>query len=458
MAVKVDLTEGDVKSLLIKMTTPMILGLVAIMAVNLVDTFFVGQLGTNELAAMGFIFPVIMVMNSLGFGIGTGASSLIARAIGRQDQTWVRTYSTQAIIIALVIGLVIATLGVLTIDPLFLGLGASPELLPLIHDYMEIWYWGNLLIMVPMVGNAGIRATGNTKLPSYIMVVVAIVKVILGPVMIFGLAGFPRLELQGAALSTTISYSIACVVAIYILKVRLNVLMWDTDLSRIKKSWVGILGIGVPAAGTNLITPLSVAITTWLVAKQGTHALAGFSVGSRIEAFYIIVLMALASTIAPFAGQNWGARKIKRVKLALKLSFIFSLLWGALLAVVLWFSAGSIAALFSPDDPLATSAATRYLHIMPITLGMVGVLMMVSSVANGVGRPGVALALSLLRLVVVYLPIAWIFAHEFHWGLDGIYYAIAISNVVVGLGAWWWSTQFCANYAKLEQKSTTSVG
>lgn len=449
MAVKVDLTQGDEKALLIQLTIPMMWGLVAIMAVNLTDTFFVGQLGTNELAAISFIFPVVMVMNSLAFGIGTGASSLIARAIGSQDQAWVRTYSTQAIIIALVLGAIFALVGVLTIDPLFTALGASPEVLPLIHDYMNIWYWGNLLIMVPMVGNAGIRATGNTKLPSYTMVTVAIVKIILDPIMIFGLVGFPRLELQGAALSTVISYSIACAVALYILKIKLNVLTWDTDLSRIKKSWIDILNMGIPAAGTNLIAPLSTAITTWLVAKQGLHALAGFSIGSRIEGFSIIVLMALASTLAPFAGQNWGARQIGRLKRALNLSFNFSLIWGAILTVLLWLSAEFIAGLFTAD-PLAIQAAKEYLHIIPITLGIAGVIMMVSSVANGVGRPVIALVLSLLRLVVVYLPIVWVLTYEFNLGLTGIYYAIALSGVIVGLGAWWWSTQFCKNYAKLE--------
>ncbi|MBK8454882.1 MAG: MATE family efflux transporter [Thiofilum sp.] len=448
MAVNIDLTQGDEKAHLIRMTLPMIGGLIAIMSMNLADTFFVGQLGTDQLAAMGFTFPVVMVMNSLAFGVGTGASSVIARAIGRQDTEWVKSYSTQAIIIALAIALVFAIVGLSTTDALFHWLGAPEPLLPLIHDYMDVWYWGSFLIVVPMVGNAGIRATGNTRLPSTIMIVVAVINLILDPIFIFGWFGMPRLELQGAALTTVVSYSIACLVSLYILKVKLKVLTWDTEWSRLVKSWRDILAVGIPAAGTNLIAPLSSAVTTWLVAQQGTHAVAGYSVGSRIEAFSLIVIMALSSIIAPFAGQNWGARKIERLQRALGLSFRFSLVWGGVLTIVLWLGAEPLAKLFTAD-PLAIESATRFLHLVPITFGAVGIMMMVSSTSNGVGRPIVGLILSLARLVVVYLPLAWILAQELKWGLEGIYLAIAFSNAVVGLGAWWWSSQFCKTHTQL---------
>lgn len=448
MAVKIDLTQGDEKAHLIRMTLPMIGGLIAIMSMNLADTFFVGQLGTNQLAAMGFTFPVVMVMNSLAFGVGTGASSVIARAIGRQDTEWVKSYSTQAIIIALAIALVFAVVGLATTDALFRWLGAPEPLLPLIHDYMDVWYWGSFLIVVPMVGNAGIRATGNTRLPSTIMIIVAVINIILDPIFIFGWFGMPRLELQGAALTTVVSYSIACLVSLYILKVKLKVLTWDKEWSRLVKSWRDILAVGIPAAGTNLIAPLSSAVTTWLVAQQGTHAVAGYSVGSRIEAFSLIVIMALSSIIAPFAGQNWGARKIERLQRALGLSFRFSLVWGGVLTIVLWLGAEPLAKLFT-TDPLAIESATRFLHLVPITFGAVGIMMMVSSTSNGVGRPIVGLILSLARLVVVYLPLAWILAQELKLGLEGIYIAIALANVIVGLGAWWWSSQFCKTHTQL---------
>ncbi|WP_020559621.1 MATE family efflux transporter [Thiofilum flexile] len=457
MAVKIDLTQGEEKGHLIRMTLPMIGGLIAIMSMNLADTFFVGQLGTNELAAMGFTFPVIMVMNGLAFGVGTGASSVIARAIGRQESEWVKSYSTQSILIAMAIALVFAVLGLLTTDPLFRWLGAPESLLPLIHDYMDVWYWGSFLIVVPMVGNAGIRATGNTRLPSTIMIVVAVINLILDPIFIFGWFGMPRLELQGAALTTVVSYSIACVVSLYILKVKLNVLTWDTQWARLVKSWRDILAVGIPAAGTNLIAPMSSAVTTWLVAQQGTHAVAGYSVGGRIEAFGLIVIMALASIIAPFAGQNWGAHKVERLKEALRLSFNFSLMWGVLLAVVLWVGGETLVSFFTAD-PLAIESAKRYLHIVPITFAAVGVMMMVSSASNGVGRPVVALVLSLARLVVVYLPLAWLFAQVFNLGLEGIYFAIALSNIAVGAGAWWWSTQFCKGNTKLERPVSSPIG
>jgi Na+-driven multidrug efflux pump len=128
-----DLTQGSERSQLIRMSLPMVWGIFAIMAMNLADSFFVGQLGTDELAAMGFTFPVVMIISSLAFGVGTGASSLIARAVGSKQHELVQSYTTQSILIALLMAVLMAGIGLLTVDHLFRLLGAPARLLPLIN-------------------------------------------------------------------------------------------------------------------------------------------------------------------------------------------------------------------------------------------------------------------------------------------------------------------------------------
>lgn len=441
---KRDLTVGDEKQILISQALPMLWGLLAVMSVTIADTYYLGLLGTHALAAMGFIFPVVMFMNSLAFGIGIGASSVIARAIGSKQDDWVRNYSTQSIVLAVLVSIVFAAIGLMTVDPLFKLLGAPDDLLPYIHDYIDIWYWGCFMIVVPMVGNAGIRAAGNTKLPSYIMTSIALINLVVAPILIFGLLGFPRLELKGAAIAGIVAYFGALVAALYVLYFKLQFISLKALTTNVWQSWKDILRVAVPAVGTNLITPVSTGLTTGLVAAYGSEAVAGYSVASRIEMFGLMLVMALASTLAPFAGQNFGAKKVDRLRRALNVSFYFVWGWGLAMSVLFWLAARPLTELFTTHEA-AVQASVTYLHIVPITYGLLSTVMIVSSMANGIGRPIPALIMTGTRLLLIYLPLAWLLSQQ--WGLNGIYIATAVANVVVGFGAWYWSSHACKQRA-----------
>lgn len=437
---KRDLTQGDERQLLVQMTLPMIWGIFAILSMNLADTYFVGQLGTAELAAMGFTFPVVMITTSLAFGIGTGAASLVSRAIGSQSTELVQSYTTQSILIAFILAMLVALGGWLSIDSLFLLLGAPEHLLHLIHQYMDIWYLGSFLLVVPMVGNAAIRAAGNTKLPSYVMISVAVVNFVLDPMLIFGWFGLPALGLQGAALATLISNAIALLIGLYVLKFKFDFLTLEHCYHNVWARWKSILTLAIPASATNLIAPIAVAITTALVAPYGSDAVAGFGVASRIESFMLIIFLALSTILTPFAGQNWGANRFDRLQRTISLVFRFSMLWGLAVAILLWLVADPVIHLFS-RDPEVVTAARWYLWLVPITFGLLGVVMMTSSIANGIGNPKPALWMTLTRLLLLYLPLALLLFPRL--GLTGLYMATAIANFVVGVAAMRWSMRKC---------------
>src|SRR3990167_3924051 len=130
------------------MTLPMIGGILAIMSMNIVDTFYVAQLGTPPLAAMGFTIPVISVLLSLAFGIGIGTSSVIARAIGAREFDQVKSYTTQSMFIAFFIAALFAFTGYHTMDVFFPILGAPPELMPLIKEFMNVWFLGSFVVVI----------------------------------------------------------------------------------------------------------------------------------------------------------------------------------------------------------------------------------------------------------------------------------------------------------------------
>ena len=180
----------------------MALGLIAIISFDAVDLFFVSRLGEAELAAISFCFPVLWLLTSVIIGFEAGAASTISRAMGAGDEASARRLTTDTAILACLSTLIICLFGLLTIDIVFPLLGATPELMPLVHEYMDIWYWSVPASAISWICLASMRARGNTLLEGKIIIIAAIINAILDPIMIFGLFGFPRLEMAGAALAT----------------------------------------------------------------------------------------------------------------------------------------------------------------------------------------------------------------------------------------------------------------
>ncbi|MEO0946858.1 MAG: MATE family efflux transporter [Cyanobacteria bacterium J06641_5] len=435
------LTEGPVGQQLIKLTLPMVWGVFAVVAFNLVDTYFVGQLGTAQLAAMSFTFPVVLTLGNLALGLGIGASSVIARAIGEGDMSRVRRFTTNSLTLALTAVILFAAVGLLTIDPLFSALGAGPEVLPFIRDYMQIWYFGMVFLVVPIVGNSAIRASGNTLTPSIIMTLAAAFNIILDPLLITGALGFPRLELQGAALATAIARAMTLVTSLLVLRFKENMVSLQLpDLEETLWCWRDILTVGLPAAAANMVAPISIGVITSFLAVHGAAAVAGFGVASRLESLALIAVIALSASIAPFVGQNWGARAFDRVRLALQQSFLFCIVWGLLAALVLGLGARSLAALFNPD-PDVVAIAARYLWLVPIGYGALGVVRIASSVFNAIGKPMPSVVMTVMHMFVLNIPLAYVGSRVA--GPTGIFVATLVANLVMGIGAYGWNRRAC---------------
>lgn len=420
----------------------MVFGVIGIQAFNLVDTFFVGKLGVRELAAMSFTFPVVFTIAGLSLGLGLGASAVISRAIGEGDWHRVRRLTTDSLTLSVLIVALFVVVGLLTIDPVFRLLGATDDLLPLIRQYMRVWYPGMLFVVVPMVGNNAIRATGDTKTPSLIMVIAALANGGLDPLFIFGIGPFPRLELAGAALATVIGRSITFTVALWVLGRRDRMLTREfPGFAAAWKSWRGILYIGLPSALTNVVVPLGIGFVTRIVSGYGAAAVAGFGVASRVETFGLTVVMALRTVVAPFVGQNWGARKFERLARGVHLSHVFAMAWGALMLVVLGAFARPIAAVFNATPEVVATTAL-YLWIVPLSYGLRGVHFGATAALSVLRRPVDAALLTILQFFGLYVPLA-LFGSSL-LGLKGVFGAASVAHLVSGALAWFWLRRIVA--------------
>lgn len=430
------LTSGPVHRHLRDMAAPMVWGLLATMSFNIVDTFFVAKLGDAPLAAMSFTFPVIMFITSIAIGLGAGTSSVVARAIGRGDQRQARRLATDAVSLTALISISCCFIGWMTIDPLFRALGASAELLPLINDYMSIWYFSAPLLMIPMVSLSALRAMGLSRVQGYLMSCAAIFNAMLDPILIFGLWGAPRLELEGAALATLITRAITLLVAFYILHRRLHMLVNPLiGFKRLIQSWGAITQVGVPAMVASVIVPLASGIVVAMVASYGHEAVAGMGVAIRIEPLALIVFYALSGVIGPFVGQNLGAGLFSRLFQAQKVVTLFCLSFGLALAAVLWLFGAVFASVFSQSEQVLP-VAVAYLSLVPISYGAYGLVMSANAAFNGLGKPLPSIAISFMRVFGLFLPLAYLGKAWF--GLSGLFAAVALSNLVVGLLAYIW--------------------
>ncbi|MEM9896642.1 MAG: MATE family efflux transporter [Bacteroidota bacterium] len=426
-----DLTSGSVSKRLIELSLPMMLGIISMVAFNLIDTFFVGQLGKTELAALSFTFPVIMVIFSIIQGLGIGATALIAKSIGRKDRHKAARETTDSIALTLALTGIFVVIGLLTLRPTFQLLGADAITAELSIDYMRIWYFALFFVSVPFVGNSAIRATGDAKTPALIMIFAVAINAILDPILIFGYLGFPALGLEGAAIATAISRALTMVLSFYVLAKRERLITLEIPSRDVLVGcWKSILYIALPSGLARLVVPIATGVITGLLASYGSYAVAAFGVGSRVEFLASSILFAIAASIGPFVGQNFGSGHLDRVAEALRISNRFSLLWGLLSWGILALFSGAIASVFN-ESPEVIETTQLFLWIVPAGFGLQGVLSIVNSHLNTINKPVQASLLIVIQMLVIGLPLVYLGMYVD--GIRGIFIGLALTYCMGGL-------------------------
>jgi len=426
------LLSGPVNSTLKEMTIPMMFGLVLLMSFNIVDTFYVSMLGTESLAAFSFTFPVTFTLVSLAIGMGVGVSAVVARTLGQKDHDLARQHASVAIGVSAILIYTLAMVGLLFIEQIFGAMGANSDNLVYITSYMTPWLLGCLIIIMPMIGNSVMRASGDTKTPAKVMGIGALINAILDPIFIFGFGPVEAMGIKGAAIASILASVVSCSIVYYRLTVSFKMIGWDFKMNQIIDSTRKLMAIGLPAAASNMMTPISSSIITAIVAGYGTEAVAAFGVGTRIESFAVIVVLALSMSLPPFISQNFGAGQIDRVKQAYTASIKFVMLWQGALYVLLFIGASPIANLFA-DDPQVVEIIMLYLMIIPVVHGLVGITILTNSSLNAMHKPMSSISLNIIRLFVLAIPCAYI--GGYFGDIQGLIIGVAIAGGLTGLVA-----------------------
>lgn len=413
------------------MAASMLIGFLAGAAFNITDTYFVSRLGTNALAAMGYTFPVTMVAFGLSMGIGMGTASVLSRAIGTGNHHRVQRLTVDALLLALLLVGALIVLGLATMRPLFQALGADENTLPLVMDYMRIWYIGIAFLIIPMVGNNAIRSTGDTLSPSIIMTIDLGLNIVLDPILIFGWGPIPAMGIKGAALATVFCRALALIASLYILGLRKRMLTAELPSGKqLWDSWRQIMYVGLPASATHMLMPVAFGVLMRMVSTYGEEAVAAVSAGVRVERFAVIPILALATSLVPFVGQNWGAKQYERVQKAQRLANIVASIWG--IACVVGIAGGAIwiAPIFT-KDPIVRDYLVKYLWIIPIVFGLRGMGQNANASMNAINRPYHGISYTCIRSFALQLPLAMLGMALGKY--TGILIGIAAADIIAGL-------------------------
>jgi putative MATE family efflux protein len=437
------LVEGPIVLTLLRLGTPNVLVMIAQTSVGLIETYFVGKLGTDALAGVALVFPVVMLMQMMSAGaMGGGMSSAIARALGAGRRADADALALHSIVIALVFGVAFMVIVLASGDRLYGAMGGSGASLAAALTYSRVVFTGAILVWLFNALSNIIRGTGNMIVPALVTCAGVVVLIPLSPCLIFGLGPFPRLGVAGGAVAVLIYYGVGSLaLAAYLRSGRSVVRL---AIRGIKFRWPlfrDILRVGLVAALITVQTNLTIAIATGLVGAFGPAAIAGYGTGSRLEYMLIPLVFGLGGPLVAMVGTNIGAGRPDR---ALRVAWIGAAIAAGLCEVI------GLAAAFAPNAwlslfdtaPAMIDAGSRYLRIVGPVYGLFGLGMALYFAAQGAGRLLWPLLANMARLVIAALG-GWL-ALRWTGNMSDVFIALAVALAAFGLinaaavasGAW----------------------
>lgn len=449
------LVSQSVPRTLISMAVPMLAATFAINIYNFTDTFFVSRLGTLPLAAMGFTLPVIMMLGFAAGGLGTGVTTLVSHAIGKQDHEAAATLATHGMILTSAVSTLLSIAGFLCITPIFTALGADHTTMPLIRQFMYIWFLGGLTTAIPMMGNGLLMSVGDSRAASRLMMAGTLINVILNPLLIFGYAGLPPLGIAGSALATVLSQGVTVAWLLYLLRRKHHLLIFRRwTWHEYSVSFRKIIVFAIPSVLSMILAPISTTVITTILSRYGPEAIAATGAAARIEMLAFVIPMALGMSLMPFVSQNFGAGRMDRIMEAKKLAIRFALIYGGLSAAIFMIAAPWLAAIFT-DDPHVAHTLVAYIRIICLCYGMTEVHRYCGFFFTGLQRPAMATVLNVLRVLVLLIPLSLLGSHI--WGVNGVFAGRLVTDLIIGTIGIVWISYACRKAAKTPHIKTLEL-
>lgn len=436
MAEHRDFTQGSVLGHIWALSMPTMIAFALQTSFNIVDTIFVGRLGAEAIAAVSIVFPVMVFIIALGAGTGIGASSLVARFMGGKKFDEAGRVAEHAVLVALFFSVILALLGSFFARPLFVLMGATPSVLSLSMSYNRwiVGFCGFVLVFITLSNI--LRGEGDAKTPMKYMIVSVLTNVVLDPLLIFGPWFFPRLGVEGAAIATVISQGVGCALLIAhvlsgrsLVKFAFRKFKYSFDIVK------GIFSVGIPASLSHVVMSVGMVFITKIVAYFGPAAIAAYGIGYKLESISFHFAIGIALAVVTLVGHNFGAGNLRRAKGVAWVASGLSMVVTFFIGLAFFLTPNFWIRIFTSDASVI-GYGVSLVRVLALFFAFTSLGITIESAFQGFGRGMPKFLLTLLRLGVLAVPLAYMFSKSF--GLVGVWYGLAISYCVSGLVAVLW--------------------
>ncbi len=425
---------------------------------NFVDTYCAGLISTDALAALSLSFPVFFIILSAGSGLSQGTTALMANAIGSRNRDQARHFFAQALVLAVVGGVVFSLLGLLAAPAMFRFLGAQGDYLVVALAYMNVILGGGVFFILQMTINAALNAQGETRLYRNLLIVSCAANCVLNPVLMWGWLGLPPLGVAGIALATVIVQIGGCVMLW--IGMRRHELCRDIPVSLFKPDLAmlrQVFGQAVPAGLNMLTVALGIFVITWFVKHFGKEAVAAYGIATRIEQVVLLPTIGLNFAVLSLVGQNDGAGLRHRVHEAWTTNVKYGVLLMLAGGVLLYLLRTPAMRLFT-QDAAVLSHGDNYLGIAAVTLAAYPILFVTVFMLQGIKKPGYGLWMGLYRQIAAPLVVFNLLAFTFGFGIWGVWWGIALVTWSAALFALWWGWRVLQRQAGAMEESLDKRG
>ena len=340
---------------------------------------------------------------------------------------------TGGIVLFTLIGLAMSLAGIALIDPIFRMQDAKPELMPMIRQYMTIWFLGSLSVALGGAGTHLLVSAGVPRIGGLMMLFGLGLNAVLDPLFIFGWGFVPRMGITGAAVATVVAQVVALVLVTTILHFKLHLiapLSALTPYPRVLNAWKTIFRYGIPAILGMVLNPAGMAVITYAVsATGGKNAVAAVSAAGRLEAVAFVFPMSLGMSLLPIIGQNFGAKRYDRIDLCRRISMRFAFVYLLFMSLVYYSCAPYAARIFS-EDPKVVPLMAHYLRVITWGFAFIEIHRYSTFYFTGVGMAKSGAALNIMRVVGFMVPLTLVAL--FFESLEGIFGARLAADVLAG--------------------------
>ena len=433
MSKSIKLTKDPIWMLLRKVTIPASVGSLFQTFYNLVDTWFAGRISAEAIGAIAKSFPIYFTIIAIGVGLSAGTNTLIGNNIGSKNTKKASLFIAQSIIYAIVLSVLVTLFGLNVSDFLLSLMGADQEGIILSRKYLDIIFYGTVIVLVQISLNGTLNAQGDTKSYRNVLIFSFFLNIFLNPLFIFGYGFIPAFGISGLAIATVISqfvgllylaYKVYCCELKRYLKPQCFIPKFDLINELLYQS--------TPVMFSMLFIGVGLFNILYFIGQFGDLATAGYGAALRIEQVFLLPVIGLNTAVLSIGGQNFGAKSYDRIRELYKKALFFGSSFMICAGIIIFFGAESLVSLFT-DNSEAIYHGAIYLKVAALIGPIYPVFFITTAVFQAVKKPLYSLYLSILRLTAFPFLSLWYVINIRGGDYEDIFYTIMVTNWAMGI-------------------------